>query len=114
MTEPWSPTNATYAIREIGQHPALSLAYKVHATQRLLDRGITTSDVLYLLRNGYVYDDPSSATQHGYFRYKIQGKTPNSEGRDVAAVVVPNYNTKTVKVVTVMWVDEQSTCAGTI
>lgn len=112
--EPWRPTDATYALREIGGHPALSLAYKVHATQRLAERGITTSDVLYLLRNGFVYDAAVPATTAGYFRYEIRGRTPNSGSREICAVVIPNANTMKIKVVTVFWVDEKEARDGTL
>lgn len=112
--EPWNPTDATYALRRIGQHPAMSLAYKIHATQRLAERGITTSDVLYLLRHGFVYNDPVPAHTHGYFRYEVRGQTPNSEGREICAVVIPNASAMTLKIVTVFWVDEEDRRAGTL
>ena len=112
--EPWNPTDATYALREMGRHPALSLAYKVHATQRKAERGLLTSDVLYLIRKGFVYATATPATQHGYFKYTIQGTTPNSNGRQVAAVVIPNANTMTMKIVTLFWVDEEQTRSGTL
>lgn len=113
-TEPWNPTDATYALREIGKHPALSVAYKVHATQRLAKRGIIVSDILYLLRTGFVYSDARQATQPGYFKYQMEGLTPNSAGRRVGAVVIPNAQYMTVKVVTVFWVDETGSKAGTL
>lgn len=112
--EPWRPTDATYALREIGRHPALSLAYKVHAQQRLAERGITTSDILYLLRNGFVYEEAVPATTAGYYRYELRGLTPNSDSREICAVVIPNANTMKIKVVTVFWVDEHETRAGSL
>lgn len=112
--EPWTPADATYAIREVGRHPALSIAYKLHATLRLVERGIIVSDILFILRNGFVYDHAVPATQKGYFKYVIRCKTPNSEGRELAAVVVPNSNTMSVKIVTVYWVDETDRRAGTL
>lgn len=112
--EPWDPTDATYAIREIGKHPALSIAYKMHARQRMSERGIIVSDVLQLLRRGFVYDLPIEATSRGYYRYVIQGRTPNSGKRDIAAVIIPNPNTMAVKIVTVYWVDEHDTKSGTL
>lgn len=114
QVEPWTPTDATYAIREIGNHPALSIAYKIHATQRLAERGLLVSDVLYLLRNGFVYQDPVAATQAGYYRYVVQGQSPNSGGRNICAVVIPNSTYMKIKVVTVYWVDEVETRAGTV
>lgn len=112
--EPWSPAHATDTIRFISRHPALSLAYKVHATRRLAERGIVVSDLLYLLKNGFVTEEATSATQPGYFRYVVTCVTPNSVGREIAAVVIPNANTLSIKVVTVYWVDEVVRRAGTV
>lgn len=114
MIEPWNPTAATKCIREVGKHPALSLAYKLHAKERMAERSIIISDVLYLLRNGFVYKDAASAKTNGYFKYEIECQTPNSANRSIRLVVIPNYNTMSIKIVTVMWVDEEETCAGSI
>ncbi|NSX54599.1 DUF4258 domain-containing protein [Parasulfitobacter algicola] len=112
--EPWNPTEATYAIREIAQHPALSVAYKVHATQRLIERGLIVSDILYLMKNGFVLKDAKPATKNGYFKYNIECSTPNSNGRQICAVVIPNFNSMTIKIVTVFWVDETDNRSGTL
>lgn len=112
--EPWSPRRATDEIRRISASPNFSLAYKIHAMQRESERGLSVSDVRHVLRHGFVYEDPKPATQSGYFRYQIQCKTPNSGGRVIRLVVIPNAGTLTIKLVTVMWVDETNTRAGTI
>lgn len=112
MDEPWNATKATYRLREMGAHPALSVAYKLHATERLAERSIIVSDVLYLIRNGFVYSDPIPAKTVGYYRYEIVCRTPNSGGRELCVVVIPSYNTMTMKIVTVMWRDEVQTRAG--
>jgi hypothetical protein len=114
LEEPWEPAYATEALRKISRHPALSLAYKVHATQRLVERGITISDMLHLLKHGTVLDAASAATRPDYFKYVITCITPNSFGREMAAVVIPDYRACTIKIVTVYWVDEQATKAGTL
>ena len=110
----WTPADATDAIRKIGCDPRLSLAYKVHATQRMAERGITISDILWLLKRGFVHQEATPATQKGRYKYVIEGPTPNSEGRTMAAVVIPVPPTQTIKVVTVFWVDETSTKSGTL
>ena len=111
---PWNNTDATYALREMGKHPALSLAYKVHATQRLSERGIIVSDVLHLIRTGFVYEDAAPSKNSGYYKYKMEGLTPNSGGRKICAILIPNSDAMTIKVVTVFWVDEVAQRAGTI
>ena len=112
--EPWNTTDATYALREMGRHPALSIAYKVHATQRLSERGIIVSDILHLLSTGFVYDEPTPATQLGYYKYTMEGRTPNSAGRRIGTVVIPNAQYITIKVVTVFWVDDKDKRVGSL
>lgn len=117
MDEPWKPADATDRIREMARSPAFSIAYKIHATKREEERGLYASDVLHILKTGFVYDPPLPATRAGYFRYVIQGPTPNTGGRQAGLVVIPDYKNCTIKIceiVTVMWVDERSTRAGTI
>lgn len=110
----WEPAYATESIRKIGCHPALSLAYKVHAVQRMAERGITTSDVMWLLRRGFVHEGPTQATQLNFYKHRIVGLTPNSNGRSIEAVVIPNIATNTIKIVTVFWVDDLATRSGTL
>ncbi len=110
----WNPAEATEKLREMAGHPAFSLAYKTHATKRIAERGIIVSDLLYLLRNGFVLLPAVAATQVGYFKYTMQSVTPNSEGRIIQMIVIPNYENCSLKVVTVMWKDEMETRAGSI
>lgn len=98
----------------MARSPLLSLAYKVHALQREADRGIYTPDVRFVLRNGFVLTNAVPATRAGYFKYEIEGRTPNSEGRFVRLVVIPDFKNCTIKLVTIMWVDEEATRAGTL
>ena len=111
---PWSPKNATERIRSIAAQPGLSLIYKLHARERLSERGLIVSDVLYALRNGFVHREPVAATRQGYNRYLIESSTPNSGGRDIGVVVIPNQGSLELKIVTVMWIDEIETRAGSI
>lgn len=112
--EPWSPRDATENIWEMSKHPAFSIAYKLHAKTRLDERGLILPDVLFLLRTGFVLNEARPAKTNGYFRYEVQGVTPSSERRKVCSVVIPNYNQCSLKVVTVMWLDEKETRSGTI
>ena len=112
--EPWSPRDATENIREMSKHPAFSIAYKLHAKERLRDRGMILPDVLFLLRTGFVLTEARPAKTNGYFRYEMQGVTPNSERRKICCVVIPNYKQCSLKVVTVMWLDEEEKRSGTI
>lgn len=110
----WSPARATDVIRRIARDARLSLAYKVHAAKREAERGITVSDVLHVLRHGFVHQPAVAATRPGFFKYQIECVTPNSEGRTVALIVIPDPQTITIKIVTIMWKDEESRRAGTL
>lgn len=112
--QPWGPRIATDEIRAIARHTELSLAYKLHAREQLLERGIITSDVLFVLKFGFVLTDPDPATRPGYFKYAMENKTPNSNGRDIRTIIIPDKKTKQIKIVTVMWVDELAIRAGSI
>jgi hypothetical protein len=59
-----------------------------------------------LLKTGFVYEEPEPSTREGHYKYQIEGSTPNSEGRMVRAVVIPDGNCA-IKIVTVMWKDER-------
>lgn len=113
LNEPWDAKTATERIRAIAGDRRLSLAYKVHAMQRLADRGVLTGDVLFVLKNGFVYGAPTPATRPDFYRYEMESRTPNSEGRLVRVVVIPDTKNLICKIVTVMWVDESATRAGT-
>ena len=73
---------------------------------RLEERGLIVGDALYVLKNGFVYDEPVPSDADGFFKYAIESKTPNSEGRVVRLVVVPSGGCD-LKIITIMWKDEQ-------
>lgn len=112
--QPWSPARATDRIRAMARKRELSLAYKLHARERLSERDIISSDVLYVLKHGFVLIDPESATRPGFYKYAIESKTPNSNSRDIRLVVIPDEKRCLIKLVSIMWVDEPATRAGTI
>ena len=114
MPGPWTPRDATERIRAIARCDDLDLTYKLHARQRMDERRLIVSDVLHVLKTGFVYDDPVPATRPGYHRYLIQSRTPNSGGREVGIVVIPDQQGRLLKIVTIMWIDAAATRAGTV
>ncbi len=110
----WDKDHATDEIRNIARSPQLTLSYALHARERLAERDLIVSDVLYVLRNGFVRQEPMPSTQPGFNKYCMECRTPNSNGRDVRVVTVPDKTRCWLKIVSVMWVDEASTRAGTI
>lgn len=63
-------------------------------------------DALYALKNGFVYDEPVPSDIDGFFKYTIESKTPNSDSRALRVVVVPGGACE-MKIITIMWKDEQ-------
>ena len=103
---PWRPADATRRIRA-KVTPALRLMLTRHAKDRLQERGLLVSDVLHVLRQGTVYETAEPAAQQGWFKYQMEGTTPNSNGRSVRLVIIPSPTSATIKVVTIMWVDRK-------
>jgi hypothetical protein len=80
----------------------------------MAERNIIVSDVLYVLKLGFVLMQPGAAPTPGVYRYAIDNRTPNSDSRDIRVVAIPDETKFTVKAVTVMWADELATRAGSI
>lgn len=104
--QPWSPGDATTEIRAMARSGKLVLSYTEHFRQRLSERDLLIGDVLYVLKNGFVYDGPDQATQDGLHKYRMETRTPNSNNRVVRVVVIPDPSKYWAKIVAVMWVDE--------
>jgi hypothetical protein len=113
-TQPWDVGRATIEIRSIAKNPKLGISYKLHARERLSERSLTVSDVLHALKFGSVYQSPVPATRPGYFRYRMECKTPNSGSRSIGVVVIPAKVGCLIKVISVMWIDEFEQVAGSI
>lgn len=102
----WTTAVATQRINAYAKDDRFELLQTKHVKRRLLKRELTTGDLRYLLRWGFVHEEPKEATQKGYYKYKIEGPTPNSENRVLAAIVIPGAPCA-LKVVTIMWRDEK-------
>lgn len=101
----WSPADATKRINACARDRLLDLSLTEHAQQRLIERDLLTADLLHVLKTGFVYEKPEPSTQAGFFKYCIEGKSPNSGNRILRAIVIPDGRTE-LKVVTIMWRDE--------
>ena len=77
-------------------------------------RGIIVSDVLFVLKFGFVLTTQELAIKSGFYRYAMDNKTPNSDSRDIRLIVIPDEMKSMLKLVTVMWVDELASRAGSI
>jgi hypothetical protein len=74
--------------------------------QRTAERDLNMGDLLYVLKNGFVYEPPEQATQPGLWKYKIETRSPNSGNRVVRAVVISDVSKIWAKIITLMWADE--------
>jgi hypothetical protein len=102
----WKPADATVRINQCGHRADLTLNMTTHARDQLALRDLIMGDLRHLLKFGFVFDTARPATRAGFFKYVIEGTTPNSEGRTVCAVLIPDGGNE-LTVVTVMWRDEQ-------
>jgi hypothetical protein len=103
---PWPNRVATEKIRAYAKNPGLKLSYKKHAQEQLRERGIIIGDVLHVLKMGFVLTPPRPSSDPELFKYRVESKSPNSNGRTIGVVVIPNVCRPSMKIVTVMWVDE--------
>lgn len=101
----WSTGKATQEINRCAIGATLNLTFVQHVKDRLRERGLILGDVLHVLRRGFVLEEPEPATRAGYFKYLVEATTPNSEGRTVGIIVIPDGSCE-LKLITVMWRDE--------
>ncbi|OXE35195.1 MAG: hypothetical protein CGW95_15395 [Phenylobacterium zucineum] len=102
----WSPGRATQEINKCAKSDSLSVSWKLHAKEQMRERGIIMGDVLHVLKRGFVYSEPINASRPGYHKYLVEATTPNSDGRAVGVVVIPDDVACELKIITVMWRDE--------
>lgn len=103
--DPWTPAQATHFIREIAKSTKLAISYTKHAKERMAERGLIVSDALYVLKNGFVHDEPLPSTREGYCKYAIESRCPNST-RAVRIIVIPDSKSSYLKIITIMWANE--------
>jgi len=104
-SEELNPADATKLINGFAADREMQLTWSLHGKERLRERDLILADVLHVLRRGFVYEKPKNASR-GFWKYKIEGQSPNSGGRTVRVVVIPASG-PSLKIVTVMWRDEK-------
>ena len=102
----WSAKQAEKHIHEYARKSSdFELAYTVHAKQRIEERDIIISDITYILIRGYIDEEPEESTRAGYCKYKMCGKSPNSNNREICLIIIPDPDKPAIKLVTIMWKD---------
>ena len=100
------PAEATKKINALAENPFLDLSKSPHAESRMAERNIISGDLLCLMRTGFIYDAAEPASREELWKYKIEGKTPNSESRVIIAIIIPDFKLKHIKIVTCYWKDK--------
>lgn len=100
------PSQATEHIRRVARGH-IDLHWTSHAKERIKERGLIMGDILHVLKNGFVFYAAMPATQMGFFKYAMESTSPNSGGRTIRVVVIPSTS-NAIKIITVMWKDEQN------
>jgi hypothetical protein len=103
--QPWKPAAATNLINTLARGE-YELIVTNHARSQLSERQLLVGDAMYVLKNGHVYIEPETSTRKGFFKYRIESASPNSNSRTVRVVVIPSCCEKILKIITVMWRDE--------
>ena len=104
--QPWSPADATDAIRALAARDELQLTWTLHIKERLVERDLIIGDVRFLLRHGFVYAEPEPSSRNGLYKYAVEGTSPNSGNRSLRLIVIPDETRCWIKLITLMWVDE--------
>ena len=105
MVKKLTPAEATLRLNTLGKSLRLDLVFTDHAKERLNERNITTVDILHIIRTGFVFEEPE-AVSRGYYKYAIEGRSPNSGGRTIRLIVIPDVKACGIKLVTIMWKDK--------
>lgn len=95
---PLSPVEATNKIREIAMKSE-NVMVTTHTIERMEERDFSMRDLLELLRNGYVDEQPQYNAEKQEYKYKIARVV---DTRTAAAITVIIDN-KRLLVVTIMW-----------
>lgn len=103
--QPWDTAKATREINEIAKCKTCDFSYTRHVRERMAERNLLMSDVLYVLRNGHVYEEPEKSTIVGLYKYRVESQSPNSGARFLRVVAIPDKKSRQIKVITIMWRD---------
>jgi hypothetical protein len=104
--QPWAPADATDVVRALAKSEGLTVTWTNHARGQMAIRDLIAGDILFVLKNGFVYEEAQESTQPGFYKYLPESRSPNSGNRSVRVVVIPDPERRWMKIVTVMWVDE--------
>ena len=103
----WDTGDATKKINTMAKSFRLKLVYTHHAQEQMDRRNLTIGDLLHVMKYGFVLEEPEPSTRKGFYKYSIEGRTPNSGSRKLKLIVIPDEEKCGIKFITVMWKDER-------
>lgn len=68
--QPWQPRVASEIINEMAKDPICDLSYTEHAKERIAERSLIISDILYVLKHGFVLDNPEPSTVEKLYKFE--------------------------------------------
>ena len=86
MTEPLSSKDATNRIRQIVRFGEVQTT--AHCRLRMRERRFDFQDLVSLLLNGEVLDQPEYDERHDHYRYRVQGTTIDGDSAIAVTVIV--------------------------
>lgn len=96
MSEQLAPADATKLIREIVRFGDVQTTG--HCRKRMVERQFSFQDLLSVLLNGAVKDQPEYDEAHDQFKYRVEGSTIDGDSAVAVTVIV---STRSVLVVTI-------------
>ena len=96
-------SEAADRIRKMAADRQCDVSFTKHASERIAERGLIMSDVLWVLRTGFVHDPAKESTVNGLYKYGIEGIAPNSSARAIKIIAVPDGAQNQIKIITVIW-----------
>ena len=109
---PEDPEKTAQNIQKMARNPRPDMFWTEHAKEKMAERNLPMTEALYALRHGAIYTARRLSTRQGFFKYRMECLTPDSDVRPVGVVVVPDFENLCLKILTVMWVDGGSTPSG--
>lgn len=105
---------AAREINKLAQHPLMGLLLTEYVKDQMYARSLIMSDILHALRHGDVSNPARAASRRGFFKYRVDCLTPNSDMRRIGVVCIPDFLGKKIKIIDVSWIDETASRTGTL
>lgn len=105
-----SLAEVTKIVWKMAHSDELSLVIKKHASERMVERGITTLDIIHVLKTGHVEERQEESTVPNLYKYVMVGNSVQETFRSLKLVIIPDEKRCGVKIdiISVMWRDENS------